>query len=162
MNTTAAIAATEVDTATAATTSTTATTTATAAKAPSKKSQAVAIFTAALARRAAGQYTSNKDFRAAVLTELQTTLSVSLASAATMYNSAKSEAEAADPTLTLGRDPKVVKVKNPAGRRGRPGKNSVTAATEADAGEDTAATANVVVVDTADTTAAAEAEEALI
>lgn len=79
------------------------------AKAPSKKSLATAIFNSALARRAAGEFASNRDFRAEVLKKMREDLGVSVASAATMYNTAKIEAEAADPTLALGRDPKVAK-----------------------------------------------------
>ena len=92
-----------------------------APKAPSKKSLAVAIFATKLAERAAGKFASNKEFRAAVLRTIESELGVSTASAATMYNAAKVEAEAADAAIGLGRDPKVVKVKaEGAGKRGRP------------------------------------------
>ena len=94
------------------------TTVATAPKAPSKKSLALAIFQAKLIERAQGLFASNKEFRAAVLTSIQADLQVSTASAATMYNAAKVEAEAAG-TVTLGRDPKKVKVAS-TGKRGRP------------------------------------------
>ncbi len=83
-------------------TSTTATPAATVAatpavpKAPSKKSLAVAIFAAALAKRTAGGFTSNKDFRAEILNKIVTDLGVSVASAATMYNACKKEAETAE------------------------------------------------------------------
>lgn len=90
-----------------------------APKAPSKKSLAVAIFAAALADRAAGKFASNKEFRAAVLTKIQADLGVSTASAATMYNAAKKDAETADANVGLGRDPKKEKVKG-TGKRGRP------------------------------------------
>lgn len=89
-----------------------------APKEPSKKSKAVAIFAAALAERAAGGLTTNKDFRAKVLSTIQADLGVSVASAATMYNAAKKEAEAAG-TVTLGRDPKKEKPAS-TGKRGRP------------------------------------------
>jgi len=99
------------------------TTTATAApaapKAPSKKSLALAIFQAKMADRVAGKFASNKEFRAAVLTTIQADLGVSVASAATMYNAAKKDAEAADATVKLGRDPKKEKAPS-TGKRGRP------------------------------------------
>lgn len=88
------------------------------AKAPSKKSQAQAIFDAKLAEKTAGAYATNKEFRAAVLAAIQTDLGVSVASAATMYNSAKKDAETAG-TVTLGRDPKKEKPAS-TGKRGRP------------------------------------------
>jgi hypothetical protein len=97
-------------------------------KAPSKKSLALAIFTAALTERAQGLFASNKDFRGAVLARIQADLSVSTASAATMYNAAKKDAETAG-TVTLGRDPKKVKAPS-TGKRGRPAgsKNKAKAA----------------------------------
>lgn len=88
-------------------------------KAPSKKSQAVAIFAACLAKRATGGYDSNKAFRADVLGQIQSTLGVSVASAATMYNAAKKDAETADTNVGLGRDPKKEKPVS-TGKRGRP------------------------------------------
>lgn len=92
-----------------------------APKAPSKKSQADVIFAAAMADRAAGKFDSNKAFRAAVLTSITTTLGVSIASAATMYNSAKKAAETADANVGLGRDPKKEKpAKAEGAKRGRP------------------------------------------
>ena len=92
-----------------------------APKAPSKKSLALAIFAAKMVERTQGLFASNKEFRAAVLRAIETDLGVSTASAATMYNAAKVEAETADATVGLGRDPKVVKVKvEGAGKRGRP------------------------------------------
>lgn len=90
-----------------------------APKAPSKKSLALAIFQAKLVERTQGLYASNKDFRAAVLVAIETDLTVSRASASTMFNSAKKEAEAADATIGLGRDPKKVKAPS-TGKRGRP------------------------------------------
>lgn len=101
-------------------TTTVTTETAVAAKTPSKKSLALAIFNAKLVERSQGLFASNKDFRAAVLSSIQTELGVSVASAATMYNAAKAEAEKADETISLGRDPKKVKVKAEGGKRGRP------------------------------------------
>lgn len=89
-------------------------------KVPSKKSQALAIFQAKLAERTQGLYGSNKEFRAAVLSTIQSDLGVSTASAATMYNAAKKDAEAIDATVALGRDPKKVKVSTGSGKRGRP------------------------------------------
>lgn len=105
---------------TAVTTATTETAAAAAApKAPSKKSQADAIFAARLADRAAGKFATNKEFRAAVLAQIQTDLGVSVASASTMYNAAKKAAEAADASVGLGRDPKKEKPVS-TGKRGRP------------------------------------------
>ncbi len=88
-------------------------------KAPSKKSMALAIFQAKLAERAQGLFGSNKEFRAAVLVAIETELTVSRASASTMFNAAKKEAEAADASVGLGRDPKKVKAPS-TGKRGRP------------------------------------------
>lgn len=90
-------------------------------KAPSKKSQADAIFAAKLVERTQGLYATNKEFRAAVLNAIKTDLGVSTASAATMYNSAKQAAEAANPAVGLGRDPKKEKAPS-TGKRGRPAK----------------------------------------
>lgn len=101
-------------------TQTTETTVAAAPKAPSKKSLAMAIFAEKMTERKQGLYASNKEFRAAVLRTIETSLGVSTASAATMYNAAKDEAEKADATVALGRDPKKVKVKSENGKRGRP------------------------------------------
>lgn len=108
--------------------------TVTATKAPSKKSQALAIFNAKLAERAQGLYGSNKEFRAAVLVAIETELSVSRPSASTMFNSAKKEAEAANPAVGLGRDPKKAKAPS-TGKRGRPvgSKNKPKAEVPADA-----------------------------
>lgn len=100
------------------------------AKAPSKKSLALAIFQAKLVERTQGLYASNKEFRAAVLSSIETDLGVSTASAATMYNAAKKEAETADATVALGRDPKKVKVKSTSGKRGRPAGSKNKAAAE--------------------------------
>ena len=93
--------------------------TVTTPKAPSKKSLALAIFTAKLTERSQGLFASNKEFRGAVLSAIQADLGVSTASAATMYNAAKKDAETAG-TATLGRDPKKVKVATGSGKRGRP------------------------------------------
>ena len=126
-----------------------------APKAPSKKSLAVAIFATKLAERAAGKFASNKEFRAAVLRTIESELGVSTASAATMFNAAKIDAEAANPDLGLGRDPKVVKVKaEGAGKRGRPA-GSVNKKKEAEVVVVTDATA--AVVEAADAAVAAEA-----
>ena len=102
-----------------------------APKAPSKKSQALAIFQAKMADRVAGKFATNKAFRAAVLASIQTDLGVSVASAATMYNAAKKDAETADATVKLGRDPKKEKVAS-TGKRGRPAgsKNKAKETTE--------------------------------
>lgn len=90
-----------------------------APKAPSKKSLALAIFQAKMVERSQGLFASNKEFRASVLTSIETDLGVSTASAATMYNAAKKDAEAVDATVGLGRDPKKVKAPS-TGKRGRP------------------------------------------
>lgn len=100
------------------TTATPAATTATP-KTPSKKSQADAIFAAKVADLKAGKFATNKEFRAAVLAQIQTDLGVSVASAATMYNAAKKATEAADAEVKLGRDPKKEKPAS-TGKRGRP------------------------------------------
>lgn len=86
---------------------------------PSKKSRANAIFAAKLTERAQGLYGSNKEFRSSVLNAIIQELGVSMASAATMYNTAKADAEEQDPDVNLGRDPKKAKPVS-TGRRGRP------------------------------------------
>jgi hypothetical protein len=91
-----------------------------APKAPSKKSLADAIFAVKLIERSEGLFASNKEFRAAVLTQIQTDLGVTIASAATMYNAAKKAAETEDATVALGRDPKKEKAPAGTGKRGRP------------------------------------------
>lgn len=96
--------------------------TATVEKTPSKKSQADAIFAAKLVDLKAGKFTTNKEFRAAVLTQICTALNVSVASAATMYNSAKKTVEDAG-EVKLGRDPKKEKPVS-TGKRGRPSKKT--------------------------------------
>jgi hypothetical protein len=99
-----------------------------------KKSVAAVIFGLALADRSNGLFASNKDFRNAVLTKIEADMSVSRASAATMYNALKKEAEVANPELGLGRDPRKVKVKVEGAKRGRPagsGKKVVEVATDA-------------------------------
>ena len=121
-----------------------------APKAPSKKSLALAIFQAKMADRAAGKFALNKDFRAAVLAAIIADLGVSVASAATMYNAAKKDAEAAAAatggTVGLGRDPKKEKAPS-TGKRGRPAgsknkakEGEVTPAADAVATTETAAT----------------------
>ena len=116
-------------------------------KEPSKKSQALAIFNAAVEARKNGNYATNKEFRAAVLSKIQSDLGVSTASAATMYNAAKKDAESAG-VITLGRDPKKEKPAS-TGKRGRPaGSKNKTKTDEA----------TTVVVDTAATADAATSE----
>ena len=80
--------------------------------------------------RKQGLFGSNKEFRAAVMGKIETDLGVTTASAATMYNAAKSEAEKADTTVVLGRDPKKVKIVVEGATRGRPAgsKNKVVVA----------------------------------
>jgi hypothetical protein len=121
-----------------------------APKAPSKKSQALVIFNEQMALRAAGKFASNKEFRATVLSRIVTELEVTIASASTMYNAAKKEAEAVDETVALGRDPKKEKVKSATGKRGRPvgsknkaKKTADAAAPAADAAAPTVVTVNV-------------------
>lgn len=80
------------------------------AKTPSNISLGKTIFNEQLAKRASGEFTTNRDFRASVITRMQSELSVSVASAATMYNSAKATAEQDNPAIGLGRDPKKEKV----------------------------------------------------
>ena len=122
------------------------------AKEPSKKSLALVIFQTKLAERATGLYGSNKEFRAAVLVAIETELGVSRASASTMYNSAKKDAEAVDTTVALGRDPKKVKAPS-TGVRGRPknSKNKPKDEAPAEEGADVAveAAAEPVVADAA-------------
>ena len=88
-------------------------------KSVSKKDQAFAIFQNKLAEKSQGLFGSNKEFRSAVLSSFQSSMSVSTASAATMYNAAKKAAESAG-VVALGRDPKKVKTSAGNGRRGRP------------------------------------------
>lgn len=111
-------------------------------KAPSKKSLALAIFNTKLVERSQGLYASNKDFRAAVLSTIQIDLGVSTASAATMYNAAKKDAESADAAVALGRDPKKVKVAG-TGKRGRPAGSKNKAAEVADPAAEAAPAAEV-------------------
>lgn len=77
----------------------------------SKKTQGLEIFEQELAKRTAGEFASNKDFRNSVLTRMEAEIGVSRPSASTMYNQCKIAFEAADPSLGLGRDPKKEKVK---------------------------------------------------
>jgi hypothetical protein len=131
-----------------------------APKAPSKKSLAVAIFAAALADRAAGKFATNKEFRASVLSKIQADLGVSTASAATMYNAAKKDAETADAAVKLGRDPKKEKVKG-TGKRGRPaGSKNKAKEGEAAPAADTTVVVNVPATETAPAADAAPAEAA--
>lgn len=90
-----------------------------AVKQPTKKSLALAIFQNKMVERSQGLFASNKEFRASVLESMMSELGVSVASASTMYNTAKLEAETADPSVGLGRDPKKVKAPS-TGKRGRP------------------------------------------
>lgn len=71
---------------------------------------ALVIFAEQLAVRSTGGFANNRDFRNSVITRMTTELNVTVASAATMYNSAKTASLKADPTLTIGRDPVKVKV----------------------------------------------------
>ena len=118
-------------------------------KAPSKKSLALAIFQEKMTERVQGLFASNKEFRAAVLTKIQADLGVSVASAATMYNSAKGDAEAAavaeGKTVGLGRDSKKEKAPS-TGKRGRPAtkKDEAVASTEASPVDTTAVAPEVV------------------
>jgi hypothetical protein len=89
------------------------------AKEPSKKSLALVIFQSALLERQQGLFGNNKEFRSAVLCTIESKLGVTRASASTMYNSAKKDAEQVDATVFLGRDPKKVKAPG-TGLRGRP------------------------------------------
>lgn len=88
-------------------------------KAPSKKSQAFTIFAEKLTERSQGLFSSNKEFRRNVLEAFKSQMGVSIASAATMYNTAKKAAEEADANVGLGRDPKKEKAPS-TGKRGRP------------------------------------------
>lgn len=90
-----------------------------AVRAPSKKSLALTIFQTKLTERVQGLFGNNKDFRKAVLESIEQELGVSRASASTMYNAAKTDAEAVDSNVGLGRDPKQVKAPS-SGKRGRP------------------------------------------
>ena len=127
-------------------------------KAPSKKSLALAIFQAKMEDRKNSLFASNKEFRAAVLSEIQTQLGVTVASAATMYNAAKKDAEAADASVALGRDPKKEKVKNPDAKRGRPAgsKNKAKATASAESTE-TLATETAAVAEATQSSEPAEA-----
>lgn len=95
-----------------------ATTAAAVVKAPSKRSQALVIFNEKIAERDQGLFATNKDFRTTTIQKICADLSVSVASASTMYNSFKKEVEAAG-TATLGRDPKKEKPVS-TGKKGRP------------------------------------------
>lgn len=95
-----------------------------AQKAPrvTKIGQAKSIFSTKLLMREAGAYTTNKQFRADVIQTLVTDLGVNVATASTMYNTLKNEANksmADTPELAIGRDPKKVKPAS-SGKRGRP------------------------------------------
>ncbi len=121
-------------------------------KEPSKKSKANAIFAAKLIERSQGLFASNKEFRAAVLSTIQADLGVSTASAATMYNAAKKDAETADAAVALGRDPKKEKAPS-TGKRGRPSGSKNKA-------KEVIPVANVAVVVTDDTADADTSVEA--
>jgi hypothetical protein len=125
-------------------------------KEPSKKSRATAIFTAKRELLASGEFKSNKEFRQAVLRQIEADLGVTVASASTMYNAAKAEAEKADPTFKLGRDPKKEKAPS-TGKRGRPAGSK-----NAPKIEEVAATTEgqTVVVETASAEVATEAAPA--
>ena len=121
-----------------------ATTAAAVVKAPSKRSQALVIFNEKIGERGQGLFATNKDFRTTTIQKICADLSVSVASASTMYNSFKKEVEAAG-TATLGRDPKKEKPVS-TGKKGRPSgsKNAAkdeTTSTEAVATETTEAVA---------------------
>lgn len=128
-------------------------------RAPSKISQANAIFAAKLAERTEGKFASNKEFRQAVLRAMEKDLGVTTASAATMYNAAKTAAEAADPKVALGRDPKVVKAAKEPGKRGRKAGAATAPATTGDTGLNTTAleTGAAATTETAGTTETAAA-----
>ena len=128
-------------------TETTATAKPVVAKTPSKKSQALVIFQTKLVERSQGLFASNKEFRGAVLKAIETELGVTTASAATMYNAAKKDAEAADAAVALGRDPKKVKAVG-TGARGRPvgSKNKPKEVAPAAAAEPVVVTTENVVV----------------
>jgi len=83
------------------------------AKAPSKKAQGKIIFNEEMVKLLSKEHKSNKDFRQAVIRRMESELGLSTASAATNYNTAKIEAEAAavaaGSDFKLGRDPKVEK-----------------------------------------------------
>lgn len=71
-----------------------------------KKAQAIAIFNEQLLARAAGEFPTNKAFRKATLARIVKEVAVTNAAAASLYNQIKGMAEASDPELKLGRDPK--------------------------------------------------------
>ncbi len=133
-------------------------------KAPSKKSLAKVIFDAGMAKRSAGGYSSNKEFRTDVVHTISKELTVTIASASTMYNSFKKEAEDAaaltGAVVGLGRDPKKVKVATEPKPRGRKPKAVAPAADAVATTEPVAADATVIVVDTAAETAPAETASA--
>ncbi len=76
-----------------------------------KKAQAIDIFNEQLLARAAGEFPTNKAFRKATLGRIVKEVDVTTAAAASLYNQVKDMAEAQDPELQLGRDPKAEKVK---------------------------------------------------
>ncbi len=124
-------------------------------KAPSKKSLALDIFNAKMTERGQGLFGSNKEFRAAVLSSIQNDLGVSVASAATMYNAAKKDAEAAG-TVTLGRDPKKAKPVS-TGKRGRPQGSKNKDKAEVAPAADAAATTEVAPVAAVESAVVADA-----
>jgi hypothetical protein len=107
-----------------------------------KKEQAFKIFDAKLKMRAAGKFDSNKAFRRACLDEMVKKIGVSIPSAATMYNQAKQAAEADNPSLGLGRDPKKVVVKKPKAKakaKAKPAAQPAEAETPAESNEEATA-----------------------
>lgn len=111
-------------------------TTTTTPKRVTKKSQAFAIFDAELKARANGAYPTNKAFRGAVIARMIAEVSVSQASAATMFNEAKKSAEQDNPNVGLGRDPKKVTVKVSKAPKSEP---EAPATVEADAADEATA-----------------------
>jgi len=76
-----------------------------------KKAQAIAIFNEQLLARAGGEFPTNKEFRKATMNRIIKEVAVTNAAAASLYNQIKGMAEASDPTLVLGRDPKAAPTK---------------------------------------------------
>jgi len=93
---------------------------------PSKSAHGKVIFSEQMAARNKNMFASNRDFRRSVLDRMINELGVSTASAATMYNAAKLAAEASNPNIGLGRDPKKEKPAK-APRTAKVTKESVTA-----------------------------------
>lgn len=75
-----------------------------------KKSQATVIFNSMLEQKKAGEFETMKAFRQTAIERFQNEIAdVSGSAACTLYNQCKIVANAADPELKLGRDPKKVK-----------------------------------------------------